>query len=138
VGIDRVPFDVMRDPIKRPVFLHRIGSKSVLINSTFTRRAVVSAQPDGMSGGQPMEGLADLFAGFRLKKEMPMVGHNAEGEKAKGKLLEHLFQADFKADVVRDGVIDGDLAGRPIADMKRLLAWDLSGSAWHKGLDSEF
>ena len=37
VGIDRVPFDVMRDPIKRPVFLHRIGSKSVLINSTFTR-----------------------------------------------------------------------------------------------------
>ena len=85
-----------------------------------------------------MEGLADLFAGFRLKKEMPMVWHNAEGEKAKGKLLEHLFQADFKADVVRDGVIDGDLAGRPIADMKRLLAWDLSGSAWHKGASGKW
>ena len=138
MGIDRVPFDVVRDTVKRSVFLHRIGSKSVLINSTFTRRTVVLAQPDGMSGGQPMEGLADLLTGFRLEKEMPMVGHNAEGEKAKGKLFEHLLQADFEADVVRDGVIDGDLAGRPIADMKRLLARDLSGSAWHKGLDSGF
>ena len=40
-----------------------------------------------------------------------MVGHNAEGEKAKGKLLKHFLQANFEADVVRDGMINGDLAG---------------------------
>ena len=38
------------------------------------------------------------------------------------------LQADFEADVVRNGVIDGDLAGRPVADMEWLLAGDLSGS----------
>ena len=138
MSIDGIPLDVVRDPVKRPVFLHRIGSKPVLIDSASPGRAVVLAQSDGMGGGQPMEGLADLFAGFPLEQEMPVVGHNAEGEKAKGKLLEHLLQADFEADVVRNGVIDGDLAGRPVADMEWLLAGDLSGSAWHKGLDFEF
>jgi len=138
VGINGIPLDVVGDPVKRAVFLHGIGSKPVLIDSASSGRAVVLAQPDGVGSGQPMEGFADLFTGFPLKEEMPMVRHNAKGEKAKRKLLEHLLQADLEADVVRDGVIDGDLAGRPIADMERLLAGDLSGSAWHKGLDFEF
>ena len=65
--IDGIPLNVVSHPVKRPVSLYRIGSKSVLINSSFTRRTVVFAQPDGMSGGQPMEGLADLFAGFAFE-----------------------------------------------------------------------
>ena len=138
VGVDGIPLDVMSHPVKFSVFLHGVGSEAVLINSAAAGRTVVLAQPDGMGGGQPMECLADHFSRFPLKEEMPMVGHNAEGEKAKGKLLEHLLEADFEAEVVRDGVIDGDLAGGPVADMKWLLAGDLSGSAWHKGLDFEF
>ena len=138
VGINGIPLDVVSDSVKRPVFLHGIGSKSVLIDSASPGRTVVLAQSDGMGGGQPMEGLADLFARFSLEEEMPMVGHNAEGEKVEGKLLKHLLEADFEADVVRNGVINGDLAGRPVADMERLLAGDLSGSTWHKGLDFDF
>ena len=138
MGIDGIPLDVVSDPVKRPVFLHGIGSESVLINSASPGRTVVLAQPDGMSRGQPMEGLTDLLAGWPLEEQMPMVRHNAEGEKAKRELLKHLLQADFEADVIRDGLINGDLAGGPIANMERLLAGDLSGSAWHKGLDLGF
>jgi len=138
VGIDGIPLDVVGNPVKRAVSLHRVGPKPVLIDSASPGRTVVLAQPDGMGSGQPMEGFADLFTGFPFKKEMPMVRHNAEGEKVEGKLLKHLLEADFEADVVRNGVINGDLAGRPIANMERLLTGDLSGSTWHKGLDFEF
>ena len=117
VSIDGIPLDVVRDPVKRPVFLHGVGSESVLINSAAAGRTVVLAQPDGMGGGQPMECLADHFSRFPLKEEMPVVGHDAKGEKSEGKLLEHLFETYFKTDVVRGRVADGDLAGRTIADV---------------------
>ena len=107
----------MGDPIKGAVFLNRVGSKTILINRSSTDGGGILSQANGVGGGQPVECLTNPLAAVSLQKEVPVVGHDAKGEKSEGKLLEHLFETYFKTNVVRGRVADGDLAGRTIADV---------------------
>jgi len=98
-------------PIESAVALNGIGPKAVLVNSPATDGRRVPTKPNSMGGTEPMEAFDDGGTGLSLNQEVIVVRHDAEREEAQRKIRDHLLQAGFKADIIRDRLENGDLSG---------------------------
>ena len=111
IRIHRVSLDVVGDPIESAVALNGIGPKAVLINGPAADGRRVPTKPNGMGGTKPVKPFDDGGAGLALDQEVIVVRHDAESEEAEGKIRDHLLQAGFKADIISDGLENGELSG---------------------------
>ena len=92
---------------------------------------VVGVPAHAVRVGQPAAEGAELAVGFRPKNEMPMVGHQGEGEDPQGAFLEGFGQHAEKGGVVSGFFEQGQARDGAIEDMVNETARCVSSNAGH-------
>ncbi len=128
-----VSFDVAAEGEEVLIALDGEGFEAALVEVAVADGAVGDAPAHGVGVGEPAEEVGDLGGGGGADDEVPVVGHEAEGEDG-----EWDTGVGFEEDALEGGEVggffeEGDAAGGAVEDVVGVAFGGDAGASWHEG-----
>jgi hypothetical protein len=129
-GTECVPLDISTDAKHVSIPLNRDGLESPLVHWASAGRLTHGMPPLGMSAGEPMHESRELATTVRPHDKMPVSGHGAIRQHAKGDALHGLQQHSFERSVVGFGL---EQRSPPNRSIENVIDGVGRRSAWTSG-----
>jgi hypothetical protein len=94
-----------------------VGAEAVLIDRTSSDGTMRSSPTRGVGGSKPVHKPTEGPGFLGLAKQMPVVGHDAEGEDGDRKSFHRLTENLYDLAVFEGGLKQGSLTSRSVAEV---------------------